>query len=139
MLARLSDHRALNAVGGAQRAQRIRGGGLIIAIAGGITADGEPARHPGVGPWRVMTVVGSNAAHASALPPNSRAMVCALVPELGPRSPAMSSNALNMSGCMTVRSTAQVPPIDQPTTPQLAQSGLTPKFEIIKGTTSLVR
>ena len=42
----------------------------------------------------------------------------------------MSSNALNMSGCMTVRSTAQVPPIDQPTMPQLARFGLTPKFEI---------
>ena len=26
----------------------------------------------------------------------------------------MSSNALNMSGCITARSTAQVPPIDQP-------------------------
>ena len=35
----------------------------------------------------------------------------------------MSSNALNMSGCMTARSTAQVPPIDQPTTPQLARFG----------------
>src|SRR6476620_7632142 len=98
----------------------------------------QPAT-PVYGPWRVMTVVGSNAAHASALPPNSLAMVCALVPELGPRSPAMSSNALNTSGCITVRSTAQVPPIDQPTTPQLARWGLTPKFEIIKGTTSLVR
>ena len=75
-----------------------------------------------------MTVVGSNAAHASALPPNSRAMVCALVPEFGPMSPAMSTNALNISGCITVRSTAQVPPIDQPTTPQLARSALTPKL-----------
>ena len=74
-----------------------------------------------------MTVVGSNAAHASALPPNSRAMVWSLVPELGPISPAMSSNALNMSGCITARSTAQVPPIDQPTMPQLARAGLTPK------------
>ena len=43
-------------------------------------------------------------------------------------SPAMSTNALNKSGCITVRSTAQVPPIDQPTTPQLARSALTPKL-----------
>src|ERR1700754_5033304 len=86
-----------------------------------------------------MTVVGSNAAHALALPPNNRAMVWSLVPELGPMSPAMSSNALNMSGCITARSTAQVPPIDQPTTPQLEPAGLTPNFETMYGTTSLVR
>ncbi|CFS14471.1 Uncharacterised protein [Mycobacterium tuberculosis] len=41
----------------------------------------------------------------------------------------MSTNALNSVGCMTVRSTAQVPPIDQPTMPQLVCSGLTPNFE----------
>ena len=50
----------------------------------------------------------------------------------------MSSNALNMSGCITVRSTAHVPPIDQPTTPQLARLELTPNFEIMYGTTSFV-
>src|SRR5262245_60382655 len=66
-------------------------------------------------------------------------MVCALFPELGVRSPAMSWNALNISGCITVRSTAHVPPIDQPTTPQLTRFGDTRKFEIINGTTSLVR
>ena len=38
-------------------------------------------------------------------------------------SPAMSSNALNMSGCITARSTAHVPPIDQPTMPQFARCG----------------
>ena len=101
--------------------------------------DGEPARHAAVGAVPVITVVGSKAAQAAALPPNSRAMVCSLVPALGPRSPAMSTNALNRSGCMTVRSTAQVPPIDQPATPQLARFGLTPKFETMNGTTSLVR
>src|SRR5689334_11494702 len=88
--------------------------------------DGVPlmANHPATPlycPWRVITVIGSNAAYAAALPPNSRAMVWALLPELGVKSPAMSSNALNMSGCITVRSTAQVPPIDHPTTPQLAR------------------
>src|SRR5579875_2117822 len=66
-------------------------------------------------------------------------MVCALVPELGPRSPAMSTNVLNSSGCITVRSTAHVPPIDQPTTPQLDRSGLTPKVDTMNGSTSLVR
>ena len=39
---------------------------------------------------------------------------------VGDRSPAMSTNALNISGCIAARSTAQVPPIDQPTIPQLA-------------------
>src|SRR6516162_1648031 len=66
-------------------------------------------------------------------------MVCALFPAFGEKSPATSTNALNISGCMTVRSTAHVPPIDQPAMPQLDRSGLTPNFEIMKGTTSLVR
>ena len=66
-------------------------------------------------------------------------MVCALVPEFGDMSPAMSTNELNISGCMVVRSTAQVPPIDQPTIPQLARSALTPKLDFMNGTTSLVR
>ena len=35
----------------------------------------------------------------------------------------MSSNVLNMSGCIVARSTAHVPPIDQPTMPQLAVGG----------------
>src|ERR1700758_459476 len=86
-----------------------------------------------------MTVVGSKAAHAFASPWNNRAIVCCLVPAVGPRSPAMSTNELNSSGCITVRSTAQVPPIDHPTMPQLALAGLAPNCEIIKGTTSLVR
>jgi len=73
------------------------------------------------------------------LPPNNRAIVCSLVPTLGLRSPAMSTNALNMSGCMTVKLTAQVPPIDHPATPQLVRSALTPKFEITNGTTSFVK
>src|SRR6476469_10937753 len=51
----------------------------------------------------------------------------------------MSSNALNMSGCITARSTAQVPPIDQPTMPHFERLGLTPNFETIYGTTSFVR
>lgn len=51
----------------------------------------------------------------------------------------MSSNALNMSGCMTARSTAHVPPIDQPTMPQFAGAALTPKFAFMNGTTSRVR
>ncbi|CPR07760.1 hypothetical protein BN971_01094 [Mycobacterium bohemicum DSM 44277] len=76
-------------------------------------------------------MLGSNAAHASAFPPNNLAMVCPLVPALGKKSPATSTNALNISGCMTVRSTAQVPPMDQPAIPQLARSGLTPKVETI--------
>src|ERR1700758_1114730 len=62
-----------------------------------------------------------------------------LVPALGPMSPAMSTNELNSSGCITVRSTAQVPPIDQPTTPQRDGSELTPKLETMYGTTSLVK
>src|ERR1700761_7663970 len=90
-------------------------------------------------PCLAMTVAGSKAAQASALPPNSRAMVCALVPVSGPMLPAMSTNELNNSGCMTVRSSAHVPPMDQPTMPQCAGSGLTPNFEIMYGTTSLVR
>lgn len=91
------------------------------------------ANHPDTPVYRprlVITVAGSNAAQASVLPPNSHAMVCARVPVFGPRSPAMSTNALNRSGCIAVRSTAQVPPIDQPATPQCDGSGLTPKFEI---------
>src|ERR1700733_2264971 len=90
-------------------------------------------------PCLAMTVAGSKAAQASALPPNSRAMVCALVPASGPMLPAMSTKELNNSGCMTVRSSAHIPPIDQPTMPQRAGSGLTPNFEIMYGTTSLVR
>ena len=42
----------------------------------------QPAT-PVYGPCRLITVVGSNAAHASAFPPNSRAMVCALFPAFG--------------------------------------------------------
>ncbi|OOK66556.1 esterase domain protein [Mycobacterium kansasii] len=38
---------------------------------------------PVYGPCRVITVVGSNAAQASALPPNSLAMVSALFPAFG--------------------------------------------------------
>ena len=38
----------------------------------------------------------------------------------------MSSNVPNMSGCIVARSTAHVPPIDQPTMPQLALAVLTP-------------
>src|SRR4029077_46430 len=52
-------------------------------------------------------------------------------------SPAMSTKVLNNSGCITVRSTAQVPPIDQPTTPQLAV--WTPKVDTAYGGASLVR
>src|ERR1700761_7826830 len=66
-------------------------------------------------------------------------MVCALVPAFGLMSPAISTNALNNSGCITVRSNAQVPPIDQPTEPHCEAFGLTPKVEIMYGTTSLVR
>src|SRR5258708_35589599 len=66
-----------------------------------------------------------------------RAMVWSLVPALGPMSPATSTKVLNNSGCITVRSTAHVPPIDQPTTPQLAL--LTPKVPVTYGGTSLVR
>lgn len=87
----------------------------------------------------MMTVVGSKAAHAAALLPNRRLMLCFLFPAFGLRSPAISSNALNMSGCMTVKSTAQVPPIDHPAMPQLAGLVLTPKWEIMYGTMSLVR
>src|SRR5882672_10495430 len=64
-------------------------------------------------------------------------MVCSFVPALGPMSPATSTKVLNSSGCMTVRSTAHVPPIDQPRTPQLAV--WTPKVLLIYGGTSLVR
>src|ERR1700739_2302659 len=86
-----------------------------------------------------MTVVGSNAAHAFGSPWNNRAIVCSLVPATGPRSPAMSTKELNSSGGITVRSTAQVPPVDHPTMPQLALAELAPNCEIMKGTTSLVR
>src|SRR5690349_4619739 len=94
---------------------------------------------PVYSPYLAMTVEGSNAAQAAALPPNSRAMVWALVPASGPMLPEMSTNELNNSGCMTVRSKAHMPPIDQPTMPQFAASRLTPKFETMNGTTSLVR
>src|ERR1700730_14705313 len=86
-----------------------------------------------------MTVVGSNAAHAFASPRNNRAIVWSLVPAIGPRSPATSTNELNSSGCITVRSTAQLPPLDHPPMPQLALLELTPNCEIINGTTSLVK
>src|ERR1700737_785100 len=52
-------------------------------------------------------------------------------------SPAMSTKVLNNSGCVTVKSTAHVPPIDQPRTPQLAL--LTPKVLVTYGGTSLVK
>src|ERR1044071_9654219 len=68
-----------------------------------------------------------------------RVMVCSLVPALGPVSPAMSTKVLNSSGCITVRSTAQVPPIDQPRTPQFALAVLTPNVDSTYGGTSLVR
>src|SRR6476659_5835377 len=64
-------------------------------------------------------------------------MVCSLVPAFGSMSPAMSTKVLNNSGCITVRSTAHVPPIDQPRTPQLAL--LTPKVLATYRGTSLVR
>ncbi len=51
----------------------------------------------------------------------------------------MSSNALNISGCITARSTAHVPPIENPAMPQFSRCALTPKFETMNGTTSLVR
>src|SRR5690349_23057372 len=66
-----------------------------------------------------------------------RAMVCSLVPALGPMSPATSTNVLNNPGCITVRSTAQVPPIDHPTTPQWLS--WTPKVVDKYGGMSLVR
>src|ERR1700757_5017703 len=86
-----------------------------------------------------MTVVGSNEFHAAASPPKSQSMVCALEPVLGLRSPPMSTKALNRSGRITVRSSAHVPPAENPTTPHLDGSELTPKVEIMNGTTSLVR
>src|ERR1700754_3913137 len=86
-----------------------------------------------------MTVRGSNAAQAAASPPYRRLIVCCLVPELGPRSPPMSSKVENMSGCITVRSMAHVPPMDQPTTPQFAGSDDAPNREITNGRTSFVR
>ncbi|SHV87592.1 Uncharacterised protein [Mycobacteroides abscessus subsp. abscessus] len=66
-------------------------------------------------------------------------MVCSLVPALGPMSPAMSTNVPNCSGCITARSTAQVPPMDQPTTPQFAGLALTPNVDSRYGGMSLVR
>src|SRR5271165_1381279 len=102
----------------------------------------EIANHPAApvyGPCFSMTVVGSKASYAATLPWNSRWMVCSLVPATGARSPATSTKALNRSGCITVKSTAQVPPIDQPTTPQLAAPELVPNVELTYGTTSLVR
>ncbi|SKT63208.1 Uncharacterised protein [Mycobacteroides abscessus subsp. abscessus] len=36
---------------------------------------------------------------------------------------------MKVSGCITVRSSAQVPPIDQPATPQLCRSALVRKFD----------
>src|ERR1700712_4109990 len=51
----------------------------------------------------------------------------------------MSTKLLNSSGCITVRSTAHVPPIDQPTTPQSALAELVPKVALTYGTTSFVR
>ncbi len=51
----------------------------------------------------------------------------------------MSTKLLNRSGCITVRSTAHVPPIDQPTMPQSAGLALVPKCAFTYGTTSLVR
>src|SRR6478736_6011965 len=90
-------------------------------------------------PCLAITVRGSKAAQASASPPNSRVIVCCLVPAVGPSWPSMSTNAPNSSGCIMLNVSAQVPPADQPTTPQLAGSRLTPKLEIMYGTTSLVR
>ncbi|SHV34682.1 Uncharacterised protein [Mycobacteroides abscessus subsp. abscessus] len=90
-------------------------------------------------PYCRITVLGSNSAHLAASPPYSLAMVWSLLPMFGLRSPAMSTNALNRLGCRVVNCTAQVPPMDQPTMPQFSGFGLTPKFEIRYGTTSLVR
>lgn len=53
-------------------------------------------------------------------------MVCSFVPDDGPRSPAMSTKVCTSSGCMTARSAAQVPPMDQPTTAQFAGSAEAP-------------
>ncbi|SKV11485.1 Uncharacterised protein [Mycobacteroides abscessus subsp. abscessus] len=58
---------------------------------------------------------------------------------LGLASPAMSTNALKVSGCITVKSSAQVPPIDHPATPHWLLSSPTRKFEVTYGTTSLTR
>src|SRR3954451_5774158 len=100
------------------------------------------ANHPETplyGPCLAITVDGSNWAHTASLPPYSRATVWSLVPALGPVSPAMSTKLLNSSGCITVRSPAHVPPIDQPTMPQSAAAELLPKCAFTYGTTSLVR
>ena len=66
-------------------------------------------------------------------------MVCAFVPVLGAISPSILTKVLNKSGYFTVRLTAQVPPVDQPSTAQFAGSSLTPKVSIMNGTTSSVR
>src|ERR1700739_1329399 len=68
-------------------------------------------------PCLAITVLGSNASHCAALPPYSRSIVCALSPELGPRSPAMSSKVLNRSGCTPARPPAHAPPSDIPHPP----------------------
>ena len=94
VLARLGHHRALDAVGAPSRAQRVRRRGLVVgvgrrirhcrcaAVADGPLMSNQPAT-PVYGPWRVITVVGSNAAYAAALPPNSRSMVWCLVARVG--------------------------------------------------------
>src|SRR5690242_12138034 len=78
-------------------------------------------------PCRAITVTGSNCDHASALPPYNRSMVFAFVPALGVSSPAMSTNALKISGYLTANVTAHVPPAEKPATPQADGSARTPK------------
>src|ERR1700752_1513405 len=51
----------------------------------------------------------------------------------------MSSKVVNRSGCITVRSMAHVPPMDQPTTPHCERSGDAPNRDTTNGRTSLVR
>lgn len=51
----------------------------------------------------------------------------------------MSTKALKISWCMTARSTAEVPPAEKPATPHCRRSALAPKFEVMNGTTSLVK
>lgn len=141
MLAWLGHDRASDAVRAADRTQRVGGDVLAFGVTGRVrrtdtdiawgARDVEPCRYSSVSAAPSVIVVGSNSDQASALPPKSRSMVSALVPELGLRSPEISTNALNISGSFAVSTTAQVPPIDHPRMPQLDRFGLTPKFEII--------
>ena len=60
-----------------------------------------------------------------------------MVPAFGPMSPPMSTNVLNISGCITVKSTAHVPPIDHPAIPQFALRLLTPTVETMNDESAL--